>query len=239
MSAPSEVLDYPWPTYPIPSGVEALLGLSDWISPSYYLRKGIEIALGVDPAQWLAEEFGGDWAKVSSVSTALEQLGEYMHVLGRDIQRASSDLNPAWDGNAAENAAIYFEKLAVAVQDLRGPLDSIAREFDSTAVGMKNFADAIVDLLGLLMDYLIELAIAACATGAFSWTGVGLAIGGAGTAYLAYKATSTWMKVVEVHGHASALAKGVIGLTAGPLSLLDVDADLELPAAYDHPKVAT
>lgn len=237
MSAPSEALDYPWPTYPIPTGVEALLGLSDWISPSYYLRKGIEIALGTDPAQWLGEEFGGDWQKVSSVATALEQLGEYLHVLGTDIQRASSGMAPAWDGTAAENASIHFERLAVAVQDLQGPLDSIAKEFDSTAVGMKNFADAIVDLLGLLMDYLIELAIAAAATTAFSWTGVGLAIGGAGTAYLAYKATSTWMKVVEVHGHASTMAKGVVGVTAGYLSLLDVDDELELPGAYDHPKV--
>lgn len=237
MSAPSEVLDYPWPSEPLPTSVDVLLGLSDWISPSFYLRKGIEIALGTDPAEWLAAEFGGDWQKVAQVATALEQLGEYMQALGRDVQQAAVDLAPSWEGNAADSAGAYFEKLAAAIQDLQAPLADIGHSFDSTAIGMKGFADAIVDLLGLLMDYLIELAIAACATGAFSWTGIGLAIGGAGTAYLAYKATSTWMKVVEVHGYASTAAKALVGLTAGPLGLLHVDHDLNLPAAYDHPGV--
>jgi hypothetical protein len=95
----------------------------------------------------------------------------------------------------------------------------------------------ISDALGLLLDYLIELGIAACATGAFSWTGVGLAVGGAGTAYLAYKATSTWMRVIEYHGYATMAAKGVVGLTAGGLSMLNVDEDLSLPGAYDNPEV--
>src|SRR5690606_25057784 len=95
--------------------------------------------------------------------------------------------------------------------------------------------ETITSLLGMLFDYLIEIGIAAAATGLLSWTGVGLAIGGAGTAYLAYKATSTWMKVVEAHGNASTIAKGVTGLTAGSLALLHVDEKLELPAPYDHP----
>lgn len=237
MTAPSEVLDYPWPSAPIPSGVDLLLGLSDWISPSYYLRKGIDIALGVDPAEWLAGEFAGDWQKVAQAATALEQLGEYCHALGRDVKTLASEMAPDWDGNAASNADQYFLRLAGDIADLKGPLSSIASAYDTTAQGMKSFADAIVDLLGLLMDYLIELAIAACATGAFSWTGIGLAIGGAGTAYLAYKATSTWMKIVDVHGKAATAAKALLGLTAGPLGMLHVDKELQLPGAYDHPGV--
>lgn len=238
MTVPSEVLDYPWPSVPIPSGVDVLLGLSDWISPSYYLRKGIEIALGTDPAEWLAQQFSGDWNKVAQAATAMEQLGEYCHALGREINEAAETLDPSWDGNAATNATSYLHKLAGDIADLRAPMNQIGGAFDTTATGMKGFADAIVDLLGLLMDYLIELAIAACATGAFSWTGIGLAIGGAGTAYLAYKATSTWMKIVDVHGKASTAAKALLGLTAGPLGLLHVGGvDFKVPGAYDHPGV--
>ncbi|QIX28130.1 hypothetical protein ncot_17185 [Nocardioides sp. JQ2195] len=238
MSLPSEALDFPWPQAQIPSGVDVLLGLGDYISPSFYLRKGIEIVIGYDPASWLVSEFAGDWQKVSQAGTALEQLGEYMHLLAKDVNAARVTMNPFWDGNAADNASVYFEKLAVAIDELQTPLDDIAKAYATTATGIKSWGETINDLLGLLLDYLIELGIAAAATAASSWTGVGLAIGGVGTAYLAYKATSTWMKVVEAHGHASTAAKGVIGLTAGPLGMLHVDQDLELPtSAYDHPDV--
>ncbi|MEO5665906.1 MAG: hypothetical protein ABIR39_21765 [Nocardioides sp.] len=237
MSTPSVVLDYPWPEAQIPSAVDVLLGLSDWISPSFYLRKGIEVVLDVDPVEWLSGEFAGDWQKVAQASSALKQLGEYMDRVGREVQSVNVDLASTWDGNAAHNAQVYFEELAVSISSLNGPLKEIASAYSATATGIKSWGETIADLLGLLLDYLIELGIAACATGAFSWTGVGLAIGGAGTAYLAYKATSTWMKVIEAHGLASTMAKGVVGLTAGPLGMLSADADLKLPGAYDHPGV--
>jgi uncharacterized protein YukE len=237
MSTPSAALDYPWPEAQIPSAVDMLLGLSDWISPSFYLRKGIEFVLNVDPVEWLSGEFAGDWQKVAQASSALTQLGEYMHRVGAEVQAVNADLDATWDGNAAHNAHVYFEQLAVAISGLNAPLNEIADAYSATATGIKSWGETIADLLGLLLDYLIELGIAACATGALSWTGIGLAVGGAGTAYLAYKATSTWMKVIEAHGHASTMAKGVVGLTAGPLAMLNADAELKLPGAYNHPGV--
>lgn len=237
MSTPSSVLDYPWPEAQIPSAVDTLLGLSDWISPSFYLRKGIEIVLDVDPVEWLSAEFAGDWQKVAQASSALKQLGEYLDRVGTEVQVVNSELATTWTGNAAHNAGVYFEQLALSISGLNSPLKEIADAYSSTATGIKSWGEAIADLLGILLDTLIELGIAACATGAFSWTGVGLAIGGAGTAYLAYKATSTWMKIVEAHGHAATAAKAVVGLTAGPLSMLHADAELKLPGAYNHPGV--
>lgn len=237
MTTPSAALDYPWPQAQIPTAVEMLLGLSDFISPSFYLRKGIEIVLDVDPVQWLSSEFAGDWQKVAQAATALEQLGEYMHALGGGVDEAASEMSASWSGHAADNAATYFERLAVSISSLNSPLQEIADAYNSTATGIKKWGEMIADAMGLLLDYLIELGIAACATGALSWTGVGLAIGGAGTAYLAYKATSTWMRVVEYHGYATTAAKGVVGLTAGSLSMLHVDEELTLPGSYDHPGV--
>lgn len=238
MSVPSEVLDYPWPEAQIPSAVDEFLGLADYISPSFYLRKGIEIVLDVDPVEWLSSEFAGDWQKVAQAASAMRQLGEYAYALGSDVERLARDMGEEWAGNAASNATTYFDDLAAAVAALTAPLAEIAGAFDTTATGIKAQGEAIADLLGLLLDYLIEIGIAAAATGAFSWTGVGLAIGGAGTAYLAYKATSTWMKVVEAHGLASTIARGVVGATAGHLGLLHVDEDtFTLPGSYDHPAV--
>jgi uncharacterized protein YukE len=172
---------------------------------------------------------------VAQGATALNQLGDDVHALGRDVDRVADDLGASWSGNAADAALAYFQRLAVTVADLKEPLSTIADAYDTTATGIKKWGELIADAMGLLLDYLIEIGIAAAATGAFSWTGVGLAIGGAGTAYLAYKATSTWMKVIEYHGYAASIAKGVVGLTAGGLSMLHVDQDLDLPGAYDHP----
>lgn len=238
MSAPSEVLDYPWPEAQIPSAVDEFLGLADWISPSFYLRKGIEIVLDVDPVEWLSSEFAGDWQKVAQAASALEQLGEYAYALAADLDRARADLADDWSGNAAANASTYLDELAAAVGALTAPLDDIAHAFSTTATGIKMWGEAICDGLSLLLDKLIEIGIAALATGAFSWTGVGLAAGGVSTAYLAYKATSIWMKVVDAHGKAAGVARAVVGLTAGGLSLLHVDENsFTLPGSYDHPAV--
>ncbi len=237
MTLPSDALDTPYPKAQIPDSVNLLLGLSDYISPSYYLRKGIEVVIGYDPATWLSEEFAGDWQAVAASASACEQLGEYMDMLGAEVFAARARLDTHWDGNAGHNAGLYFDALAADIAALKAPLVDIGDAFNTTATGIKATGESITSLLGLLLDYLIELGIAALATSAVSWTGVGLLIGGSGTAYLAYKATSTWMKVVEAHGNASTIAKGVTGLTAGSLALLHVDEKLELPAAYDHPSV--
>lgn len=238
MTVASEVLDYPWPQAQIPSAVHELLGLADYISPSFYLRKGIDLAVQVDPVEWLSAEFAGDWQKVASAATALEQLGEYVYALGHDVDRMRSDLVEEWQGHAAGSASVYFDTLAAVLGELTSPLTAIADAYSTTATGIKMWGDAIADALGLLLDYLIELGIAACATGVLAATGVGALVGGAGTAYLAYKATSTWMKVVEYHGYAATAARAVTGATAGSLSLLHVDgADLALPGPYSHPAV--
>ena len=182
-------------------------------------------------------EFAGDWQKVAQAASALDQLGEYMHALGREVDGTATDLRESWEGHAADNATVYFDKLAGSIAALTHPIDQIANAYNVTATGIKKWGEMIADALSLLLDYLIEIGIAACATGAFSWTGVGLAIGGAGTAYLAYKATSTWMKVVEYHGYATTAAKGVVGLTAGSMGMLSIDQHFSLPSAYDNPAV--
>ena len=165
MSVPSEVLDYPWPEAQIPSAVDEFLGLADWISPSFYLRKGIEIVLDVDPVEWLSSEFAGDWQKVAQAASALEQLGEYAYALASDVERLARDMREEWRGNAASNATTYFDDLAVAVAALTAPLAEIAGAFDTTATGIKAQGEVIADLLGLVLDHLIEIGVAAAATG--------------------------------------------------------------------------
>jgi len=234
----SAVLHTPYPVDPIPDLLDEIIGITDWVSPGALLRKAIEFALGEDPAMELIEKFTGDWEEVSTVSSAVTQVGEYFGQVGLDVETVRAELMQTWEGNAASGASAYFEELALAIDELRGPMDEIADAYQTLAIGAYDAANAVSGLLNMLLDYLVELGITLAATGAFGWTGVGLAIGGAGTAYLAYKATSTWLKVVEACGDAVTIAQGTIAVAAGAAGVLTttVPPELELGApTYDHP----
>lgn len=231
---PSTVLSEPVPDTVFPGTLDVFLGMSDFISPSFYIRKGIELVMGVDPIDYATRQIGGDWEAVSKAGSALTQMGQYVSQVSKEIDRARDDLAATWTGNAATNATSYFDSLARAVGNIQAQLDSMAHGFQTAATGIKSLGDAICDLVGVLLDYLIEIGIAACATGAFAWTGVGAAVGGAGTAYLCYKAASTWMKISEALGTANSIAKGAFGATM-PLSTLNIDPKFVLPGGYKHP----
>jgi len=234
---PSEVLSAPQPQTVFPDGLEVWLGITDFVSPSFYLRKGIELVIGVDPVDWIAGQVAGDWEAVSTAGSATTILGTYMETLGHDLASVRADLDGAWDGNAASNAVHYFDQLSSTVSGLKAQLDDIGQQLQTTAEGIQQTGNTIADLAGMLLDKLIEIGCAALATGALGWTGVGAAIGGAALAYTIYRATSIWAQITDAIGLMNTIAKGVIGLTAGPLAAINVDSDLQLPGAYDNPAV--
>ena len=73
VSAPSSVLDTPYPQEAIPGLVNEVLGAGDWLSPSHVLLKGIELVFGFNPGEEAARWVAGDWEAVSTVASALDQ----------------------------------------------------------------------------------------------------------------------------------------------------------------------
>jgi hypothetical protein len=235
VSTPSAVLQYPYPSEPIPSTLNEVLQLGDWLSPSHALLKGIELVFGFNPAEQVGEWVAGDWHGMAVGSTALNQLGEYCQALGKDIYQAKNDMLELWDGHAASQANVYFEKLATAIDQLQSPLRGLATEYQTLAAGMLEFASAIASIMEMLLDKLIEMGMKALAATALSETVIGGVIFGGWAAYDAYKANKLWMQAVEWHGRAVTAANGFVGLTAGYLGALHGPDGLVVPQGYDHP----
>jgi hypothetical protein len=232
---PSQVLDTPYPTAPIPDLVNEILGAGDWLSPSHVLLKGIELVFGFNPGEEAARWVAGDWESVATVACALQQLGEYAVRLGHVLYDGSDEMLDHWHGNAAVSAGTYFDDLARAIDSIGPQLDGIASEYTTVAAGMQEMAGAVASILEALLDKLIEMGIKALAATATSETVVGGIFFGAWAAYDAYKATKLWVQAVEWHGRAWTASQAVVGLCAGYLGALeDLDA-ITIPVGYDHP----
>ncbi len=236
VSAPSDVLHYPYPAEPIPAALNEVLQIGDWLSPSHVLLKGIDLVFGFNPGEEVATWVAGDWRGLAVGSSALGQLAEYAAVLGRDIDTARADLLDDWDGHAASAANAYFNQLARAVDALQTPLRGLASQYRTVSAGMLEMAAAVASILEALLDKLIEMGIKALAATATAETVVGGLFFGGWAAYDAYRATKLWTQALEWHGRAVTLANAMIGLCAGYLGALRGAEGLALPAAaYEHP----
>jgi hypothetical protein len=237
VSAPSDVLDTPYPKEAIPGLVNEVLGAGDWLSPSHVLLKGIELVFGFNPGEEASRWVAGDWEAVSTVASALDQMAEYAVHLGHVVESGSLDMLEDWQGNAATSAGSYFEELAIAVNSMADPLQGISKEYQAVVAGMQEMASAVASILEQILDKLISMGMKALAATALSETVVGGLVFGGWAAYDAYKTEKLWMQALEWHGKALTASQAVVGLTAGYLGALeDLDA-ISIPNGYDHPGV--
>lgn len=96
-------------------------------------------------------------------------------------------------------------------------------------------AKAITSGLETLADILLDIALDLAATALLAETGVGLVAGVAIAGYLSFKATSTWFKVVDLHGKVIAAAEGIAGVITGQMATLNGLTRTPIPgAAYDN-----
>ena len=238
MSEPSSALVAPVPSAPIPDFVDYMMHFPDLISPSAWLLWVIEQVCGVNPVDWVTENFSGDWETMSTASSALEHLGSYHELYAAEVASAQATFEGGWDGEAATAASTYFSALSADVAAQATALRGIAREVDAVAQGMKSFQDALGSAIGMLLDWALVAAASAAAAAASSWTIIGGIIGGASTAFAISQATRMWLKAIEIHGMAVAAADGLLGLTAGYLGALHGFEAHPLPSgAYDNTQV--
>lgn len=236
MTSPAAELTEPQPQELIPDLVNQFLSFPDLISPSHWMLWAIEQVCGVNPAEWLAEQFTGDWESVSKAGSALTNLGEFDNAFVKALSDGSGTMFDSWEGNAAQACYRYFETLRAALGDQVAVLDSVAKEFHTLAQGINSTAAAIVSLLEALVDWLLAAALEAAAAAASSWTIIGGILGGAAAAFSITKAIGVWGQIIEAHAKAWNAVQGFVGLCAGYLGALQDMALHPLPSgAYDHP----
>jgi hypothetical protein len=235
--APSAALVMPAVGPPIPDLVNNILGGKQYISPSYWLGWAMEKVCGVNPWDWLAEQFAGDWNAAAEAGQALRQLAEFNTRYADTITQARKALIPdAWDGHAATQAQAYFTQLADGLRDQIASLNGMASQFHSLAAGMQEMAQSLQSLFQDLLDWLIAIGISAAAAAATSWTVVGGLAGAAATAVSIFEAVKVWFMVLDAHDAAWAAVQGFTGLCAGYLGAIQGVELHPLPGtAYNHP----
>lgn len=237
--SPSAQLKDPTASDPVPDLLENVIGVSQYISVSYWISEAIELVTGgFNPGEWVAERFAGDFEAVQKAGIACENLGAFNSDFANVITSGLTTAAQGWEGNAADAANEYFTRVANAIADQEGTLNAMGREFQQTAVGMYETANAVKGLMETLFDYLIAIGIELAAAAASSWTVIGPILSGAAAAVTISKAMGTWGKIIDAHTAAWNAAQGLVGVMAGYLSTLN-DSNLQaLPESnYNHPGV--
>lgn len=236
--SPAATLTDPTASDPVPDLLENVIGISQYISLSYWINEAIDLTLDRNPFEWVAQEFAGDWEKVQQAGIALEKLAEFSTAYSSVITSELKELSHDWQGNAADNASNYFSGLAQTIEDHHASLNSMGREFKQTAIGMYETANAIKGLLSTLFDLLLAIGLELAAAIASGWTVIGPIVSGAAAAATIGKALGVWDDILKAHTAAWNAAQGLVGVTAGYLSALgDINKHALPNSSYNHPGV--
>ena len=236
--SPAAALIDPTASDPVPDLLENVIGISQYISLSYWISEAIELTLGTNPAEWVAQEFAGDWEKVQKAGIALENLAEFSAAYSDVITSELEAVSSRWQGNAADSANSYFSGLARTVHDHQATLNSMGQEFKQSAIGMYETANAIQELLATLFDYLLAIGLELAAAATAGWTVVGPILAGAAAAATIGRALGVWDDILKAHTAAWTAAQGLVGVMAGYLSALGgVDQHALPESTYNHPGV--
>jgi uncharacterized protein YukE len=236
-SPASELVD-PTASDPIPDLLENVIGISQYISVSYWVGQAIDLIFDVNPFSWVAEQFAGDWEKVQEAGVAMEKLGEFNAAFSNVITSELRTVSADWQGNAFDRANSYFTELAQTIEDQQSTLAAMVKEFKQTAIGMYETANSIKSFLELLLDLLIAIGLELAAAAASSWTVIGPVLSGAAAVATISKALGVWDDLLQAHTIVWNAVQGLAGVTAGYLSTLgDIDKHALPEGNYDHPGV--
>ncbi|WP_258175288.1 hypothetical protein [Actinopolyspora mortivallis] len=237
-NSPAARLVEPTSTDPIPDLAENVIGVSQYISLSYWIGWAAEQVCGTNPWLWIGEQIGGDWEKVQKAGVALENLRDFNADFAGELKSAFDDVSHDWSGVAADNAETYFTSLAESIRQQQDTLDDLAGQFKDMAVGMYETANAIKGFLEMLLDFLIAIALEAAAAAASSYTVIGPILSGAAMVATISKAMGVWGQALEAHTIAWNSVQATTGLVAGYASALqDIDKHSLPEGDYDHPGV--
>lgn len=236
MSEPKAKLVEPVAEQAIPDAIDKALSFPDFFSLGHWVYIFIDQVSGVNPAEWIAKEFAGNWEAVAKAGDALKNLSKFHDACAAEIERGSADMLNNWEGNAASAAGKYFDELPQSLREQISALEKVGEQFEQAAYGVWATAKTVVSLLELLFDLAIGFVIEAAATAAASWTGIGAIAGGSAMLLTVARAIQVWMDICKYHGMAWNLCTGTTGIIAGLLGNLHGFKDHPLPAgAYDHP----
>lgn len=219
---------------------QQVVDVTDLLSPSTYILKGLELVLGYNPIHELAEWMTGDWEAVSKAGSAMVQLAEYADICSLNLWASCEAVfgptvgAPAgWTGNAATAARNCFVALQVAIHDANPACGNLGSALQDAASGMYHLAESLSDLLEAFLDKLIDIGVHALAGAALSETIIGGLFFGGWAVLDVKKAADIYDDIRDIEAGVKGIVEAVAGIvlanspTAVPLPTL--------PAPYHQP----
>ncbi|MEO3923951.1 WXG100 family type VII secretion target [Micromonosporaceae bacterium B7E4] len=238
MADPLDELIDPKVADPIPDSLENYLGISQYISPSYWLGEAMNLVIGTNPFQWAAEQFTGDWQAVQTAGKAVQTLAAFNEACASALNSAVAVVGYGWEGNARDAADEYFSSVGQVLRDQVSVLVQLGWQLDVTAFSVYETAGALKGLLEGLVDLLIAIGIEMAATAASAPTVIGPILGGASIAFTASQAVAKWNQILSLHSTIWNAVQAFSGVVAGLLGQVSDNSLPHLPSReYDHPAV--
>ncbi|SHN06298.1 hypothetical protein [Cryptosporangium aurantiacum] len=170
----------------------------DYLSVSEWTLKAFEVAIGLNPLDYLTEKLAGDWEAFGKAGKALGNSANAVHDVAHNVQGGDIALRSFWTGNAASAADRYFTMLATKSDDIVDPLREASKEYDSLAVGIWNASQYLSGTVKNMVDNAIIAGIAFAAGTITIESGIGPIIGYSGGAFALAMIIIEWNAALEV-----------------------------------------
>ncbi|MEV3858028.1 hypothetical protein AB0J38_27315 [Streptomyces sp. NPDC050095] len=148
--------------------------LFDIASPSTLVNEGLKLAFDHDILGSLSNRLAGDWQTYAGCADAWHCLGDFFSDSAANIRHGNDVLGITWQGNAADAARKYFEKLATNLDSAKDCFHALRDHYQGIATTVFAFADLVKGGLAYIFDTALQAALAAAASAAAATTGVGI-----------------------------------------------------------------
>ncbi|MFI0242360.1 hypothetical protein [Streptomyces sp. NPDC016845] len=164
--------------------------LLDFGSVSALANEGIKFAFGQDIIGNVTNWVAGDWQNYAACADAWNCLGEASAALAANIRHGNAVLDLTWNGNAADAAWKQFESLAKKLEATHDAFHDLRDRYLHVAKLVFSFAETVKGGIAEICDWAIQVAVAAAASTAVAFSGVGIAGSFVGAAYAAERVTA-------------------------------------------------
>lgn len=187
---------------------------SDTLSPSSWVRWGIQQLTGEDPfAKWLTW-LSGDWLAYSQCTTVWKCMEEAGDAYGANLDKAAVDAESIWSGKAADQFVALLRVLSHQTKYLAGVCGELAEAYPDAVQAAKDLHEALSGIVGMIIDWLIAAGIAAAAGSALIETVVGAIAGYALAGYCVWQIFQLIDKATTVYGTAKTAVQAVIAVVS-------------------------
>lgn len=228
----------PQPNDPIPDLVELVIN-GNAVSPTYWINYVLKSTIGYDPLTYTTNSISGDWEAMQKAGTAVGNLSDYLRSYALAVSAAARETDSTWDGNAADSAKSYFDKLSTALTAQAGTLKDISYTLDEYALSSYAMAQVICGMLQEVFDWAIIVAVKAAASAAMATTGIGAAgsaLTMASSAFEIAMIIERWQDALGTLTTWAMKTEGVGSVVVGGVAMISNTTLPALPGGgYDHP----